>query len=112
MKCRGEGDGCYGRVNARGSLWALCGINTHQALLSQPRFQGNKSPSFLPRAQNWVFPFLPPASAGPHSWGAAGEKRGLILAQGWKWGSKAQAARHALSPLHPHRASEVPVGVW
>lgn len=86
MKCWGEGDGCYGRVNARGSLWALCGINTHWALLSQPRFQGNKSPSFLPRAQNWVFPFLPPhqcwAPQLGSSWGKKGSHPGTGMEAG------------------------------
>lgn len=60
--CRGEGDGCYGRVNARGSLWALCS-STHRALLSQPCCQGNKSPSFLPGSTKLSFSF--PSASPP-----------------------------------------------
>lgn len=95
-KCRGEGDGCHGRVNARGSLRALCSIDTHRALLSQPRFQGNKSPSFLLRAQNSFFLLLP-ASIESHRPEQLGRRGGLILVQGWKGGAE-PGLPTALSP--------------
>lgn len=73
--------GCYGRVNAGGSLRALCAAGTHRAWLSQPRYQGDKRPSFLPKAQNRVFLFHrqnpPPPSTHTHT------LPGLVLAVLW-----------------------------
>lgn len=77
--CRGEGDGCYGRVNARGSLWALCS-STHRALLSQLCCQGNKSPSFLPSSTELSFSF--PSASPP--------RIVLTMLGSWGFGSTSQ----------------------
>lgn len=114
-KCRGEGDGCYGRVNVRGSLQALCGIDTHRALLSQPRFQGNKSPSFLPRAQNRVFPFLsfppPPPVLGPTVWEQLGRRGVSSWCGDQRGGEQSPGCPPCPHPLTSPWTSGVPVRV-
>lgn len=110
-KCRGEGDGCYGRVNARGSLQALCGIDTHRALLSQPCFQGNKSPSFLPRAQNSFFsspPRLPPPALGPTDW----EQLGRMGVSSWCRDGKGEQSLGCPLCCHPLASPQGERGPW